>query len=163
MVARDSTNAIRFSACELALRIAPPWRRLFICRDTKRGWLVRQSAQHRDTKDNGAIFAIDKTKKADERVGSWNRWRNRRGGKKEKSENCEREKKIEWKIRGSENDSENARAKGYEMKFSSHPFCVSEGIPVRQEVPSRNRRKGKRSRLWRKRKEKRRKQETRLS
>jgi len=38
-------------------------------------------------------------------------------------------------------DSENARAKGYEMKFSSHPFCVSEGIPVRQEVPSRNRRK----------------------
>lgn len=27
------------------------------------------------------------------------------------------------------------------MKFSSHPFCVSEGIPVRQEVPSRNRRK----------------------
>lgn len=43
--------------------------------------------------------------------------------------------------RGDDGDSENARAKGYEMKFSSHPFCVSEGIPVRQEVPSRNRRK----------------------
>lgn len=47
----------------------------------------------------------------------------------------------------SDGDSENARAKGYEMKFSSHPFCVSEGIPVRQEVPSRNRRKRKKTRL----------------
>lgn len=48
--------------------------------------------------------------------------------------------------RRSDGDSENARAKGYEMKFSSHPFCVSEGIPVRQEVPSRNRRKRKKNR-----------------
>lgn len=47
--------------------------------------------------------------------------------------------------RRSDGDSENARAKGYEMKFSSHPFCVSEGIPVRQEVPSRNRRKRKKN------------------
>lgn len=45
---------------------------------------------------------------------------------------------------GNGSGSENARAKGYKMKFSSHPFCVSEGIPVRQEVPSRNRRKGRR-------------------
>lgn len=42
------------------------------------------------------------------------------------------------------------------MKFSSHPFCVSEGIPVRQEVPSRNRRKRKKKTLLRrKRKEER--------
>lgn len=101
MVARDSADAIRFSVCELALRIASPWRRLFICLDTKREWLVRQSAQHRDTKDNDAILAIDKTEKADERVGSWNRWRNRRGMKKEEAK-TEREKKIEWKIRRSE-------------------------------------------------------------
>lgn len=62
-------------------------------------------------------------------------------GEKRTSENYE--KKTEWRMERSNSDSENARAKGYEMKFSSHPFCVSEGIPVRQEVPSWNRRKRK--------------------
>ncbi|KYN35457.1 hypothetical protein ALC56_10014 [Trachymyrmex septentrionalis] len=54
---------------------------------------------------------------------------------------CDKKEKT-WR----DGDSENARAKGYEMKFSSHPFCVSEGIPVRQEVPSRNPRKRKKNR-----------------
>lgn len=126
------------------LRIAPPRRRLFICRDIARGWLVRQSVQHRDTKDNDATFAIRRRRRMSAFLETV-REKPPGGKKKRRSENCKK-KKIERRIRKSENDSENARAKGYEMKFSSHPFCVSEGIPVRQEVPSRNRRKGKRSR-----------------
>lgn len=76
-----------------------------------------------------------------------------RGNGGSRREEREREKKKEGaktarkrrsrRCRRSDGDSENARAKGYEMKFSSHPFCVSEGIPVRQEVPSWNRRKRK--------------------
>lgn len=68
------------------------------------------------------------------------------GGEKRRRAKTAREKKTGWRggrAEESDGDSENARAKGYEMKFSSHPFCVSEGIPVRQEVPSWNQRKGK--------------------
>lgn len=72
-------------------------------------------------------------------------------GKREKKEGAKTARKRRSEgCRRSDDDSENARAKGYEMKFSSHPFCVSEGIPVRQEVPSRNRRKRKKKRRKRK-------------
>lgn len=132
--ARGSVDAIRVSACaRRGFCVAPP--RLFICRSTERGWLVRQSVRHRYTKDNDAV--CDKKRR-------WARWlveTVEAAGKKRMSENCE--KKTERKMRRSDGDSENARAKGYEMKFSSHPFCVSEGIPVRREVPSWNRRKRK--------------------
>lgn len=71
----------------------------------------------------------------------------RREGRKKKEGAKTARKRQSGGCRWSDGDSENARAKGYEMKFSSHPFCVSEGIPVRQEVPSRNRRKRKKTRL----------------
>lgn len=127
----------------LCARESASLRRLFICQSVERGWLVRQSAQHRDTKDSDVV--CDKKEKAVSALACGNGGSRREERKKERAKTARKRQNggCQW----SDGDSENARAKGYEMKFSSHPFCVSEGIPVRQEVPSRNRRKRKKPRL----------------
>lgn len=98
-------------------------------------------AAHRDTKDSNV--ACDKKEKAVSALARGNGGNRREERKKEGAKTAR--KRRSGGCRRSDDDSENARAKGYEMKFSSHPFCVSEGIPVRQEVPSRNRRKRKKN------------------
>lgn len=97
-------------------------------------------AASRDTKDSDV--ACDKKEKAVSALARGNGGSRREERKKKEGTKTAR-KRRSGGCRRSDGDSENARAKGYEMKFSSHPFCVSEGIPVRQEVPSRNRRKRK--------------------
>lgn len=129
-----------------------------------------KAPRHRDTKDNDVVAACVTIRRGEGREGGRTlalvetRWKSRRprghegkkggrvgkveeGGRKSSKEHENRGRKTERRmppgrrVRTTDCDSENARAKGYEMKFSSHPFCVSEGIPVRQEVASRNRRK----------------------
>lgn len=65
------------------------------------------------------------------------------GEEMEEDRNKRKRNKKERDGKGKRNEREKPakkrerRARGYEMKFSSHPFCVSGGIPVRQEVPPR--------------------------
>lgn len=101
--------------------------------------------RHHDTKDSDV--ACDKKEKAVSALARGNGGSRREEREKKKEGAKTARKRRSGRCRRSDGDSENARAKGYEMKFSSHPFCVSEGIPVRQEVPSWNRRKRKKNRL----------------
>jgi len=147
MVARGSADAIRVSACDANLRRSND--------DDDYLFAGTPNADDSFVKACGITTQRTATLLAIRRRRRWTRWLEETAGKREKKEEAKTARKRRsggcWR---SDGDSENARAKGYEMKFSSHPFCVSEGIPVRQEVPSRNRRK-RRKTDWKKRKEER--------
>lgn len=63
--------------------------------------------------------------------------REREREKEKKKERKTKKKKRKRKGAKRNERRQLRRGKGQEMKFSSHPFCVSGGIPVRQEVPPR--------------------------